>query len=269
MLLNVSGVVVPWGKVPLQVFLDIVPHSQSFDQVENSQCVVLPVCCFGHGQVVCPTNLVQVDKLVGMLDDSQAGRRVQRGLEANPREYTRLVKLFQGGDAVARKLSSSLPFSAKVVVQAGKRGRKGIPALAEHAEKWQRSAATFRQRADAQSVRLKRFNSGPCQRCVERVEGVCGKTEHHLFGDSSRPIFGCVFAQRFEKSGARGGPSIKFRAIHSEHLGDVAVGTCVPTSPVRVRGEFGIFASLSPRGINIRASSDAPAICIDGHESSC
>lgn len=259
-LVDVSWIVIACWQKRLKVLLDVMANTQTIDQIEDAQSVVFPIGRFGHGQIVGPSDFVEVDEIVRMLDNCQATFGVQCWLQADPRKDATIVESLKRRDAVPRQLRPPLPFPTESVVQRRERAGKCIPVGAKNSDITQGSAATFGERADAHVVVLKNFEHWPCHAVVPRVVGVSCETEHDLFSNAALVIFACIFAQQFEKIRARGSSSVKFRAGHPQDVGNIAVGAGVPATTIRIGSELCVFTSLPTRGIDDAASRDAPAI---------
>lgn len=86
MLLNMHRIGVPFRQVLLQIFFEIVLHTQPVHQLKHAQRVVAPIGVFRNGDVVCPANLVEVNKAMRCLHHGKAVLHAQGRLQAHPRQ---------------------------------------------------------------------------------------------------------------------------------------------------------------------------------------
>lgn len=115
-------VVVPTGKIGLQISLDVMLHSKSGTQVHHPEGESLPVNALAVlAEVVGLTHLEEVYEPVRGLYDSQAGLHVKGGLQRNPSEYVLLVKRLQCCQTVIRRSGIAFPFAGKRFIKAGQR----------------------------------------------------------------------------------------------------------------------------------------------------
>jgi len=165
------------------------------DRFQNTVSVVLPIRRVSHRQIVSPTDLVQVNKLVSMFDDLQTAFCVQCRLKADPGKDTGIVKPFQGRNTVARERSASLPFEAERIIKTGKRRRKGVTVGAEQIKVTERPLCAFGECANCQAVFLQQQQNVASQAVVRRVVRVGCERKHHLFGDAQGAVLVGVLAQ--------------------------------------------------------------------------
>ncbi len=58
-------------KEGLQILLDVVLCPDTVEHVEHAQCIIAPIRCLGHRQIIDAADLVQIDKAVRRFDDGQ------------------------------------------------------------------------------------------------------------------------------------------------------------------------------------------------------
>jgi len=242
------------GQERLKITLDVVLDSKPTAQVKHPMGVIFPVGRIGHGKVICPPDFVEVNELMGFSDDSQAGRRVKRWLQADPCEDTRFVEGLQGGNAITRKGGSPLPLAAKGVVKAGKGRGESVPVWPVQIEKRQRPASAFGQGAEGHPVGLDRFNRGPGQACVKRVERVGCEAEHDLLSYAKRLVFAGVGSQAIKEVGPGRSACVEAFSAHAQNVGDIAVGAFVAAATIGVSRQGGILSCLAFGGVDNGAS---------------
>lgn len=263
MLLNMHRIGVPFRQVLLQIFFEIVFYAQPVNQLKHAQRVVAPVGVFRNGDVVCPANLVEVNKAMRCLHHGKAVLHAQGRLQAHPRKDAALVKGAQCRHALIGQRCATLPLFAKLCIKAGKRAGKSIPVCPEQVTVAQRPQAALGERADAQAVHLQNDNRLAGQAGIKRVVGVGGERKHYLLRDAQRLIFRGIFNELAQVVFARIGNSIKICALHAQHGWHIAVCALVPAPAIGRCGKPAILARLPAWCVDDGAPLDGIAVVVE------
>lgn len=254
MLSDTQRVVIPARQVGLQIFFYVMINVKILAKINHPMGVIRPIGCFCHPNVVDPSDFVKIYKIVRLSHDFKRCVYIKRWLKADPSKNPTIMEFFQGFDSVVRKCRASFPFQAKRVVEARQRGSECVAVSPKKVNIAQGAIPPFRERAERKPTLTKRLKrlAGEC--CVCGMVWISRKAEHHLIGDPSRLVFCSILFEACQKIGALCSAFIKIRSLHTQHVGDVAVGTFVPAATIRVSGQRGVFASLPCWGINVGAA---------------
>ena len=141
-----------------KVTLDLMFYAEFRAEVDHPNRVLLP---FNIAlRVIQLPYLVKVHKFVRFLHDGQTCFCIERRLEADPGENTRVVEGLERCDTVCRKCSIRLSMQRCRIVEAGDRRGECVAVRADQVEVSQRSCAPW---VSAQKPRL----------CSRRISIVC------------------------------------------------------------------------------------------------